>query len=74
MNNQIELELKTWSLHRFLAEMINCQAGLVNLKTTYLDDTSMVATLDVICDRLQANCLELKTYLNNTEAENPENR
>ena len=73
MTNQIDIELKTWSLHRFLAEMINCQAGLVNLKTTYLDDTSMVATLDVICDRLQANCLELKTYLNNSEAEQSKN-
>jgi hypothetical protein len=63
MNDQIDIELKLWSLQRFLAEMINCQSGLVNLKTTYIEDTNMVATLDVICDRLQANCQELKDYI-----------
>ena len=62
MSNQIEIELKTWTLQRFLSEMTSCQSGLVNLKTTYLGDTSMVASLDVICERLQANCAELSAH------------
>lgn len=63
MNNQIDIELKQWTLQRFLSEMQNCQSGIVNLKTTYIDDTAIVANLDVICERLQANCSELKEYL-----------
>lgn len=71
MNDQIDIELKLWSLQRFLAEMINCQSGLVNLKTTYIEDTNMVATLDVICDRLQANCQELKDYIQRQNLNGP---
>jgi len=64
ISSQIDIEpkLKTWTLQRFLSEMTSCQSGLVNLKTTYLGDTAMVASLDVICERLQANCSELSDF------------
>lgn len=57
--NKIETELKNWSIQRLANEMQNCQLGLVNLKTTYNDDSMMVANLDVILDRLKAHCAEL---------------
>ena len=62
MSSQIDIEMKTWTLQRFLSEMTSCQSGLVNLKTTYINDTAIVATLDVICERLQANCAELSEW------------
>lgn len=62
MSNQINIELKSWTVQRFLSEMANCQSGLLNLKTTYVRDTAVVATLDVICERLQANCKELSDW------------
>ena len=62
MSNQIDIELKSWTIQRFLSEMTSCQSGLLNLKTTYISDTSVVATLDVICERLSANCKELADW------------
>lgn len=43
--------------------MTNCQSGLTNLKTTYNDDSIMIANIDVLLERLQANCEELHIYL-----------
>ena len=63
MNNEIEIEFKSWTLHRFLSEMSSCQSGLCNLKTTYVNDTAIVASLDVICERLQASCKEISNHL-----------
>lgn len=60
--NMIETELKGWSIQRLANEMQNCQLGLVNLKTTYNDDSMMVANLDVILDRLIAHCSELAEF------------
>ena len=55
--------LKSWALQRFTTELQNCQAGILNLKTTYNDDSQMVANLDVIGDRIQAHYLELSNYI-----------
>lgn len=63
MTNQIDVELKQWTLQKLIQEMTNCQSGLVNLKTTYNDDYSFKASLDVLCERLQANCDELHDYV-----------
>lgn len=62
MSNQIDIEMKPWTLQRFQSEMTSCQSGIVNLKTTYINDTAVVAALDVICERLQANCKELADW------------
>lgn len=58
-DNSIDIELKSWAIQRLATEMQNCQNGIVNLKTTYCDDSLMVANLDVITERLQAHYNEL---------------
>lgn len=45
-----------WSLHQVLTEMRGCESGLQNLRTTYVDDSMTVAAIDVLVDRLRANC------------------
>jgi hypothetical protein len=62
IHNQIETDLKSWTIGRLLVEMKNSQTGLVNLKTTYCSDPAMVAAIDVLIERLNANCDELKTF------------
>lgn len=63
INNTVSTELKTWALHRLATEMQNCQSGLVNLKTTYANDSLMVANLDVMNDRLIAHHKELFDFI-----------
>ncbi len=67
MTNQIEIELKSWTLQKLIEEMTNCQSGLINLKTTYNNDFSYKASLDVLCERLQANVEELHDYISKTK-------
>lgn len=63
MTNQIQADLKQWTIDKLLQEMSNCQGGLLNLKTTYNEDHSFKASLDVLSERLQANCHELHDYV-----------
>lgn len=63
VSKQIDIELKDWVLLRIFTEMTNCQSGLTNLKTTYNNDSIMIANIDVLLERLQANCEELHIYL-----------
>ena len=37
-NNEINIDLKEWTLTTLLQELINAKEGLINLKTTYNDD------------------------------------
>lgn len=67
MTKQVEIELKEWSLARIFAELTSCQTGLSNLKTTYINDSIMQANIDVLLERLQANCTELYNYLENNK-------
>jgi hypothetical protein len=62
INNQIDVELKDWTLNRFSIEMTNCQNGLTNLKTTYNDDAVTKSQLDILLERLEVHCLELRDY------------
>ena len=66
VNKQIQTDLKQWTLEKLIAEMQNCQGGLINLKTTYNDDFNFKATLDVLSGRLEANCNEIQEFLNTT--------
>lgn len=61
INDQLEVDLKIWTIGRLTTEMANAQSGLVNLKTTYCDDLAMVAAIDVLIERLAANCAELQS-------------
>jgi hypothetical protein len=58
-----QYEMSRWTLERLAAEMEQCQVGLQNLKTTYADDSMMVANLDVLSDRLRAHKDELARFL-----------
>jgi hypothetical protein len=62
IQNQIQTDLRQWTLDKLLEEMQNCQGGLTNLKTTYNDDYSFKATLDVLGERLDANCKDLQEF------------
>jgi hypothetical protein len=55
----IQTELKEWTFQCLHTEMQNCQAGLMNLKTTYNDDPLFKASIEVIHERLNAHCKEL---------------
>ena len=67
MNKQIQTDLKQWTLEKLIEEMQNCQGGLTNLKTTYNDDFNFQATLDVLSERLEADCKDIREFLNPTQ-------
>lgn len=52
--DKFDVQMKAWTLSQLAKELASCQTGLVNLKTTYADDSVMVANLDVILNRLAA--------------------
>lgn len=56
-------DLQEWTLVRVVDEMRNCEAGLQNLRTTYSDDSSTVAAVDVLAERLRANCDDIDSKL-----------
>ncbi len=64
MCESIQMDLKDWTLTRINQEMEACELGLVNLKATYMDDAMMVASIDVMVDRLKANREEIMKYYN----------
>lgn len=55
-NNLIDINLKDWVIDQIYKEMRHCQDGLTNLKTTYRGDSMMIANIDVLLERLCANC------------------
>ena len=59
-NNEINIDLKEWTLTTLLQELINAKEGLINLKTTYNDDGVFKASIDIIIDRLEAYYNSLK--------------
>ena len=63
INGDAQTDLRNWTLLRLNEEMRNCQAGIQNLKTTYMDDAMMVASLDVLSERLVANYEEISKVL-----------
>lgn len=71
LNNQVEIDpsLKMWTIQKLVTEMQNCSNGLLNLKTTYIDDSVMVANIDVIKDRLEANCVQISEALNSGDVD-----
>lgn len=60
-------DLCRWTLGRLVAEMEQCDVGLQNLKTTYANDSAMVANLDVLSDRLRAHKIELTKHQANSD-------
>ena len=52
-----------WTLCRLLEEIRCCETGLENLKSTYVNDSMMLANLDVIIERRRANISEIEEYI-----------
>jgi hypothetical protein len=48
-------EMRDWTLQRLINEMQAAEMGLQNLRATYNDDSSMMAAVDVLMDRLRIN-------------------
>ena len=42
----------SWTVQRILGEMQSCEIGLQNLRTTYADDSLMVANINVLIERI----------------------
>ncbi len=60
--NNLQINLSEWIVMALNDEIKKCEIGLQNLKTTYADDSSFVANLDVLIDRCHAHLDE--TYKN----------
>lgn len=57
------VDMRIWILTTLTDEMRACEMGLRNLKTTYMSDAMMVASLDVLIDKLRANHSDMSQYL-----------
>lgn len=54
------VNMQEWTLRRLVDEMQAAEIGLQNLRATYMCDGNTVAALDVLTERLKANCDEIK--------------
>lgn len=61
--NNVQDNLKEWTITTLNQEITNCENGLENLKTTYVDDPSFIANLDVLIERCKAHTIEINKYL-----------
>lgn len=55
-NNLHTGSLNEWTLQRLVGEMAAAEIGLQNLRATYTGDSGVVAAVDVMTERLRANC------------------
>lgn len=65
--NNLQIELSTWIVTALNEEIKRCEIGLQNLKTTYEEDSSFVANLDVMIDRCRAHSDEIDRSLKRVE-------
>ena len=63
MANYAAVELASWTLDRMASEMAQTEVGLKNLRLTYSCDSTMVANLDVLSDRLRAHHVEVSKFV-----------
>lgn len=59
INNSIQSDMKAWTISAINHELRQCENGLQNLKTTYMEDSSVVANIDVLVDKCKAQCDEI---------------
>jgi hypothetical protein len=57
--NNLQTDLSTWTVNTLNEELKKCEIGLQNLKTTYAEDPSYIANLDVMIDRCKAHSEEI---------------
>lgn len=48
-----EIDMKEWTIHRIDEELRSCELGLENMRTTYQDDSTYIAMLDTLIERLK---------------------
>jgi hypothetical protein len=58
-----EATLRLWTLDRIATELEKSEAGLLNLKTTYANDSTMLANIDVMVDRQRAHRSEISQFM-----------
>ena len=63
-NTSSESGISEWTLNLIMNELENARNGLVNLKTTYVNDAIMIANLDVLVDRISINCNDISSIIN----------
>jgi len=71
MNSTTKDEINTWTIQRIHDEMEGAQGGLQNLKTTYVNDSMMIANLEVVIDRQRAHGEEIRKYICELTYESP---
>lgn len=63
LSNNIQSDMKTWTIGAINNELKNCDIGLQNLKTTYIEDPSFQANIDVLSDKCKAQSEEIDKAL-----------
>lgn len=54
LKGNIQLDMKDWTLYKLNEEMKASERGLENLKTTYMNDSVVYASIDTLIARLKA--------------------
>lgn len=63
ITNNIQSDLKVWTVSALNQELKNCETGMQNLKTTYIDDPSFLANIEVLLDKCKAQADEIDKAL-----------
>jgi len=63
ITNNIQSDLKIWTVTALNQELRNCETGMQNLKTTYIDDPSFLANIEVLLDKCKAQADEIDKAL-----------
>lgn len=69
--NNLQTDLSTWTVNTLNEELKKCEIGLQNMKTTYAEDPSYIANLDVMIDRCKAHSTEIDKGLGILQARKP---
>jgi hypothetical protein len=59
----LQNDISKWSIIALNDELKHCETGLQNLKTTYVEDPSFIANLDVMIERCKAHSDEIEKGL-----------
>ena len=63
ISNNVQSDLKVWTVSALNQELRNCETGMHNLKTTYIDDPSFLANIEVLLDKCKAQADEIEKAL-----------
>jgi hypothetical protein len=63
ITNNVQSDLKVWTVSALNQELKNCETGMQNLKTTYIDDPSFLANIEVLLDKCKAQADEIDKAL-----------